>query len=523
MKRWVRAAKGGVLLLMALASAGPAAGAGPAIESWMQGEGTTVILVEDHRAPLVSLRVEFPAGNWSSWAREVHAEEAFEIQLHDSAGQLRAKADRLAAGVSVYMGSRASTLQASFLKEDLDEVMELVRDIFSNRDFDRGELKLRKKQLSLNWHASLKIPFFRGAQEAARLLFAKGDPRRTPWEKPEPLETDISRLATARETLIRLPGRVVAFAGDLTREEADGAATGLLPPVSDAPPEGLLPDLAPVRPASARSGDVTVRIPRLTQVYFGYGRDSLPYTHTDYPAYLVADHVLGGHFYSRLYVALRHEGGETYGAGSSNRGDVDVGLYGMSTFTRTSNAVRTEGKLREVLRLFHEKGISEEERVAAVGFLAGRKVFQRQSPDQILGRYLLERRQGLPHGFTDELADRASALSLEEINRFISGYYEPSSFTMIRVAPIPGSGFDMMQGPPGDPPAVESERWEPARDEAPRYREKLQDTRRGGNPGGAAAPISRGSIGEPRPRPPAGSHACREGAGPSELAALLSS
>lgn len=437
MMGWRSAAQPSALVLAwtLLAGVEGMAGTEPAIRSWRQAEETTVILVEDHRAPLISLRIEFPAGSWSTWAREVRAEEAFEIQLHDREGRLRARADRLAAEVSVSTGSRASTLRASFLREDLKDVLGLVRDILSSRDFDRSELKRREKQRTLGWQASLKNPFFRRAQEAARLLFAEGDPRRIRWEEPRPLETDVSLLAEARDNLIRLPGRLVAFAGDLTLEEAKRAAAGLLPPAIEKPPEGLEPELAPVKPRSSRPPHLTVRLPRLTQVYFGYGRDSLPYTHPDHPAYMVADHVLGGHSYSRLYVALRHEGGETYGAGTSNRGDVEVGPYGLTTFTRTPNAARTEEKLREVLLLFHKGGITEEERQAAVGYFEGREAFQRQSPEQILGRYLLERRLGLPHGFMDELVDRAAALSLEEVNRFISSYYKPSLFTMIRVAP----------------------------------------------------------------------------------------
>ena len=39
---------------------------------------TTAALVEDHRAPLVELRIVFPSGTAAPWFREAHAEEAFE-------------------------------------------------------------------------------------------------------------------------------------------------------------------------------------------------------------------------------------------------------------------------------------------------------------------------------------------------------------------------------------------------------------------------------------------------------------
>jgi predicted Zn-dependent peptidase len=284
----------------------------------------------------------------------------------------------------------------------------------------------------LTWQGAQKEPRFRLSQAAHRLLFGDADARRRDWEKPEKGGASVEQLTSARDTLVRLPGRVIAFAGDLTRDEAERSAAGLLPPVLDEPPPGLDPVL---EPAADRPGEQTVPVPRLNQVYFAYARESLTLTDDDYPAFLVADHVLGGHFYSRLYTALRHEGGETYGASTTGKGGVVSGAYALVTFTRAGNAEVAEGKLRRVLHLLHEEGITEEERQAAVSHLLGRRPFSRQEPVQILSRSLWERRHGLPAGFRDTLVDRAAEVSLEEINAFIRRFYDPGEFTMVRVAP----------------------------------------------------------------------------------------
>lgn len=427
-----------VVLMLGLAhvaAVAPVRSDSATVATWAADEGTTAALVEDHRVPLVSLQIEFPAGTLSSWARENHVKEAFEIQLYDPAGALRARADRLGVSLSLSVGSRGSMLQASCFKEDLGAALALVRDVLTNRAFDRHELSRFRRQRELDWDASQKSPFFVLRQAATRALFAPDDPRRREWEKPEPVDTDVARLASARDALLRIPGRIVGFAGDLTREEVERSVAGLLPDPASEEPAGLRPELRPVIPVDQRKKEVAVPLPRLTQVYFAYGRDSLPYTDPDYPAFMVADHVLGGHFYSRLYVALRHEGGETYGAGTDNLGDVAVGPYGLATFTRVPNAAATEAKLREVLRVFREKGITEQECADAVGYLKGRRPFSKQAPEQVLARYLEERRLGLPAGFLDELVDRASRLELEEINLFIWDYYDPAQFGMVRVAP----------------------------------------------------------------------------------------
>jgi len=409
---------------------GPVAGA---LGSLSLEEGTDLVLLEDHRVPLVDLVIEFPVGSWSPWARKHHAEEAFTIQLHDPENRLRARADELGLALALIVEPWSSRLEISCLREDLEATLALVRELLANREFDRDELKRWKKERALGWAASRKDPHFVLAQAQARIFFSPGDPRRRGWEQPREPRLDVGRLAAVRDQVVRLPGRVIALAGDLSRDEARRAAVDLLPPVLAQPPAGLDPILPPL--AAGGRKDRVIPLRGLNQVYFAYGRPSLDYQDEDWPAFMVADHVLGGHFYSRLYVALRHRGGETYGARTINRGGVAVDSYALTTYTRSANAGTAERKLREVLSRFWAGGITAEERRDAIGFLRGRRLLARQAPEQVLGRTLWERRHGFPGGFRDQLVERAAELSRDEINAFIRRFYDPAGFVMIRVVP----------------------------------------------------------------------------------------
>lgn len=404
------------------------------LHTWSVDEHTTGLLVEDHRAPFAHLHLEFPAGEWSRWARQADLDTALRISLYDPEGDLRRRSDELAAGVRAGAASRHAYLVASCLKRDLPRVVGLLRDILANDRFDRDELKRWRQQVKVYWRATDTDVQFQARRLVARSLFREEDPRRKPYEEPERVETDLERLRETRDRLVRLPGRMIGLAGDLTPEEAEEIARGLLPPASAEPGVDLAPALLPALPREER-GDVTARIRRLTQVYFGLGRESLTYEDPDYPAYALANHVLGGHFYSRLYVALRHEGGETYGAFARSEGGAEPGPFVLASFTNTANAAHAEEKMRDVLRVFHAEGITEEERAETVGHFLGRRPFARQTPRQVLGRRLAERRDGLPGGFFDDLADRMAALGLEQINSFIREYYDPAQFVMGRVAP----------------------------------------------------------------------------------------
>ncbi len=423
------------LTWLALAAAPAVARLSPeSAETWSVDSGTTAILIEDHRAPLVEIRLMFPIGLWSPWAKLAgRLDEAFALQLLDTRGRLRARADHLGADIALSTDARMCVLSLGCRREALDSVLALARDVLSHRDFDRSEISRRNLEGDLTWSAAEKNPQSMLRTHVRRILFEAKDPRRTPYEKREHVPGDPGRLGLVRDTLVRSPGRVIGFAGDLTRAEAEAKARSLLPASLAAPVAPATPALPPLLPSDRRPREKSVKLARLTQVYLALAREAPAITDREYPAFLVADHVLGGHFYSRLYQALRHGEGDTYATGTIREGEPAAGAYAAWTYSRNENAVATEAKLREVLRVFHERGITEEERADAAGFLKGRRAFTVQSPGQVLDRMLWDRSRELSVGYRDALTERAASMSLAEINAFIRRFYDPTRFTMIRV------------------------------------------------------------------------------------------
>lgn len=393
---------------------------------------TTLVFVEDHRTPLVSVRLEVPVGRWSPWFRAQSGEAAWEGLLLDPGRGLLQRADALAVDVATWVDSRACTLRASFLRADLPAATELLRAILAEHPMDRKELKRRARAGALGWRLSMKDPSYVLERASAFLLFGEGDPRRLAYAPPPKNVPSEEALHAAQRRMLSLPGRALGVAGDLDRAAAESLARALLAPADAVRPEGSNPSLpAPIAPAER--SDATERISGLTQVYLADVRTSLPLSDPDAPAFAIADHVLGGHFYARLSTALRHEGGETYGAWTRSTRETVETVYAASTFTRTDNAATAERKLTQVLRTFHDGGITEEEREAALGFLRGRLPFTRQEPAQILDRALFERRLGLVPGTLDALVDRAEATSLEEVNAFIRRFYDPALFRRVMI------------------------------------------------------------------------------------------
>ena len=251
-------------MALSIAAVGVATAAG--VETWTTEDGTDVALVSDSRVPLVQVRIEFPVGWGSTWARENGAQEAFAIQIHDSARSLRSRADALAADVSLNVGERYATIKASCLSKDLPQVIRLVRDVMRNTDFDEDTLDRWSKNRALTWDSQKRQPDFRRSQAAARLMYDPADARRWPYEAPKELVTDTAALVATRNAIVTLPGRVVAFSGDVSRPQAEKLLKGLLPRAVEKRPAGMRVARRPLAPQSEREKTVVVPLPRLTQV-----------------------------------------------------------------------------------------------------------------------------------------------------------------------------------------------------------------------------------------------------------------
>ena len=404
----------------------------PEVLRWEVSEGTDGLLVRDTRVPLVRMIIDFPAGDYSPWFREAHAQEAFELQFYDSEGTLRARADALAAEVTLLVGHRRSQLQVACLKRDTEAVLDLVKDVLANTDIQPAEIKRYAKNMQIGWKSNETDPDFRLKQTAVRMLHPESDARRAAVEEPAEVLREVEALVAARDALIRLPGRRVGFAGDLTLEEAQAFAKDLLPAVD--PTERMTePEFTLLK--TDRPGQSDQQMANLNQAYFAYIGAMPALTDERYPAFLLATHVLGGHFFSRLYVALRHDGGDTYGARARPSSEVVEGSVALSTFTRADNVARVHEKLVAVLKTFHGEGITDEELSTGVAYYSGRLAFDRQAPGEQLADVLRDEARGLGEGWDERVVDAMSKLTVDEVNAVIAEFYNPDKFTLIRLLP----------------------------------------------------------------------------------------
>ena len=110
-------------------------------EQWESPTGKSVFLDEDHRVPIVELRIAIPIGLWHQIDEELHLEESLSIMTYDPEGSLRATSTMLAFDFYTEVNDEFSLIRGNYLSEDVQKVQEHLLEILSNISFDEQEQK----------------------------------------------------------------------------------------------------------------------------------------------------------------------------------------------------------------------------------------------------------------------------------------------------------------------------------------------------------------------------------------------
>ena len=405
------------------------------IQSWHLKDGTEVLLLEDNRAPLVSIQISFDVNRLMPWSIENSSQAAFVCQMKDTNRQIEREIERSGVFLSTYMGWARAGISGSSLETDFPTLLRIIRKVLSNRDCGKNELRKWQRDRVISWRSTTTSPRTVLNQEAIKLLYPDADdPRHTLFDRPQPISRSAEKLTEIRDAVLATPARNIAVSGSIGRKELHDLIQDLLPDVSEA---SRFKDTTMQPHAFINPAPVVKELKDLTQVYMALIRDSLPINHEEYPVYDVVNQILGGTFNSRLYQKLRHETGDTYSAtlNISFTTPKRAGLLMLQTYTRVDNALETEQRLKSVLEELHANGVSKAEVERALAYLKGSLVFSKQTPSQIVNRVATNRLANLPSNFWEATIERASQMSLNEINSFVQSYYDPAKFALVKVVP----------------------------------------------------------------------------------------
>ncbi len=374
--------------------------------------GMTLLLVENHEQPTLSISLSFRAGTaYDPAGKEGTAALVAELLTKGTptrdAEQIAAAIEGVGGSIAASAGDDFLTVSTDVLSDHADLAFTLLGDVTRRATFSDQELELARTRFL----SSLEVELSAAGNVAGR-AFQKEIYGRHPYGRNTSAaayraitRNDVAGFAGRR---IRPAGSLLVISGDITLPRAQELATQAFGTWRGA----AAPAPAfPAAPAKRRTDILLVNRPGSVQSNIVIGNTTFLPTDTIYYPARIATHVLGGGSDSRLFMILREQKSWTYGSYAALRRSRGLG-YWQATFegrTEVTDSALTE-LLHQIDRVRTET-IPDSELVAAKGFLVGSFPLTIETPAQIAQVVTTARLLGLGPDYIQRYRDRLAAVS----------------------------------------------------------------------------------------------------------------
>ncbi len=396
--------------------------------------GLTLLLVENHRQPVVSISLAIPAGTAFDPAGKEGTAALVAGLLTKGAGgrsaeQVAEAIERVGGSIGAGADNETLTLRADVLAPDARLAFELLGAALTVPDFPAEELELLRTQTLSSLQLELSQPASIAQRQFNRALYGDHPFGRAPTAGTVQAITRDDLVSFHRDR-VRPEGSLLVIAGALTLEEARQLAGEALGTWTGSPADVAAFPAPPTR--SARE-IVLVHRPGSVQSNILIGNLTFPPTDTASYAATIANQVLGGGAGSRLFMILREEKGWTYGSYSSIVRQRNMGTFLASAEVRTEVTDSALGEMLAQLARLRTERVTEEELDAAKGALVGRFPLSIETANQVAGAVLNARLLGLPPNYLSTYRTRLAAVDAASLQRAATRLITPDASLVVVV------------------------------------------------------------------------------------------
>jgi zinc protease len=378
--------------------------------------GVNVIIVEQHKQPVVTLTLATQAGASYDPADRAGLSDLVADLLTKgtksrTADQIAAQVEGAGGSIGAYADNDFLRITVSALAEKLPQAMDVLADVVTHSTFPATEVDLSRTralsslQLELSEPGSIAQRVFRhevyGDQPYGRNY--------TPPSLRAITRDDVLAFFNAH---IKPAGALLVVAGDVNPATVQRlAARALAGWRGGSPP----PAPAPAPPERPATEIVLVHKPGAVQsnILAGFGfitpRDSAVYPLT------VMNKILGGGTDSRLFLILREQKSWTYGAYSRFTRPRGTGMFFANAEVRTPVTDSALAELFHQLDRMRNEAPPDSEVATAKNYLVGSFPLSIQTPEQIANAVASARLLGLPDDYVPRFRDRLAAVSAAEL------------------------------------------------------------------------------------------------------------
>ncbi|PHR55382.1 MAG: peptidase M16 [Arcobacter sp.] len=401
------------------------------IELDVNGTKVPMIFESDNRLPIVSMQIVFQNGGSISNTKHAGLARAVAKMYGEGTKALGSKGfaeklDAKAIHISASTGSETFVFELSCLKEHMAEGVQALGELLKDPNLSEDALdqvktvtlgEIQRKSTDFDYVAgkTLKELMFKNTVLA---LPSIGTTKSVGELKIEDIKSFINEHIVSSRV-------IVVAGGDLSTEEANASIQSILSSLK----VGQTAELPYFKVHPKTQEEIIRKKTEQAYVYFGAPFD-MKTGDEDYYKSRVAIFILGSSgFGSRLMEEIRVKKGLAYSA--YGRVSVSKSSSYFSGYLQTKLETQDEAQksVNEVIKIFVEDGVTQDELDQAKKFLLGSEPLRVETLSQRLGRTFMDYYKGAPLNNSELELDKIEKLELKDLNLFIKKHKEIQNLT----------------------------------------------------------------------------------------------
>lgn len=418
------------------AAAQPASLSLPPYKTVVLPNGLTLLLMEQHEVPIVSLNVIVKAGATADPAGKEGVAAVTAALLRR--GTATRSADQFAEDLDFIGGSfgagatvDATVISAEFMKKDLTKGLDLVADALMRPAFTAEEVTK---------HVTQRVDGIKSAKERAAgvigtyfnaYLFGAH-----PYGRPAG-GTETSLASITRDDVAKFYGAfyapgatLMAVVGDFATADMQRQLTALFGAWAA---KSAAPIVVKDAPTVTGRKLLLVDKPDSTQTYFRIGNVGISRSNPDRVVIDIVNTLFGGRFTSMLNTELRIKSGLTYGAGSSFAEFKARGPFIINTYTANDTTERAIDLALDTLKRLHESGLTDDEIQSAKTYLKGQFPPEIETSNQLAAALAELAFHGLDRREIDTYYAKVDATTMADVKRVIAQYFPRENLVFVLI------------------------------------------------------------------------------------------
>ncbi len=400
--------------------------------------GLTVLIMEDHRFPTVTLQLLISGAGGLYDPKDMPglasltAEMLREGTKTRTSRQIAEEIERMGAGLgaSAGFGSPEAVVSASGLSDNFEEWFALFTDVLLNPSFPAEELKNLKERRKVQLRQQRASPGFLAQERFSRAVY--GDhPAAVISPTVESLDAvKPEDLAAWHQARYAPQNAILGIAGDVRASE-------LIPKLNRwlaAWKKTELQETLPPHPKPASGKRIyLVNRPGSVQTTVAMGNIAIDRRSPDYIPMVVMNRILGGGPAARLFLNLREEKGYTYGVYSFFSAGKYPGPWraGGDMRTEVTDGAMTEF-LREIGRI-REEPVPEAELEEAKRAVVAAFALSLERPEEVLSYAITRKLYGFPEDYWDTYPAKIMAVTAADVQAVARKYIVLEALQVVAV------------------------------------------------------------------------------------------